>query len=537
VEKDTKLSGSLTHNHRHGDGLLGWLGAIFHLHGHEHAEHDLQGDPAFATSEGIRTVWIALGTLAVTTILQIVVVALSSSVALLADTVHNLGDMLNSVPLLIAFYLSRRVATRRYTYGFGRSEDVAGVLIVLSIVFSAAFILWESIGKLVDPEPIHHVPWVVAAAIIGFVGNELVAIFQIRTGNRIGSASLVADGLHARIDGLTSLVVLVAVAGSVLGFPIVDPLVGILIGIAILFIARDASTRVWYRLMDAVDPQIVDQIEQYASEIHGVDRVERLRVRWVGHELHSEVGLLLTGEPAFVESQHIVATVRSLLLQHVRYLTVVTIEVVAPATDAPIATSSRTSAPDILPPRYQDPSVTVSAAPMGAVALAYDDKGNVAWDEMWTGFCELALAGGAPHRGTLLEPVNEAAIAANPERYAWVLDELERGLVQVTRLPVRRSSVPGWIGLECHDEEMALWLLRAIVVENVTVRREETVLWFPAGPDFRLEREIKNVVTVVAKTTHYWQEHIAGAEPEQRMIHAEADGTPWPWPLWRSARD
>lgn len=183
-------------------------------------------------------------------------------------------------------------------------------------------------------------------------------------------------------------------------------------------------------MMDAVDPQIVDQIEQYASEIHGVDRVERLRVRWVGHELHSEVGLLVAGEPAFAETQRIVASVRSLLLQHVRHLTVVTIEVVPLSTDAPIAASSRTSATDILPPRYQDPSVTVSAAPMGAVALAYDDKGNVAWDEMWTGFCELALAGGAPHRGTLLEPVNEAAIAANPERYAWVLDELERVLMR-----------------------------------------------------------------------------------------------------------
>ena len=153
---------------------------------------------------------------------------------------------------------------------------------------------------------------------------------------------------------------------------------------------------------------------------------------------------------------------------------------------------------------------------MGAAALQYDEQGEVAWDEMWTGFCELALAGGAPHRGTLLEPVHEAAIAADPEKYEWVLKELERGIAQVTKLPVRRSPVPGWIGLECTNEDMALWLLRAIVVENVTVRREDTVLWFPAGPHFRLEREIKNVVTVVAKTTHYWQEHIAGLPPAKR---------------------
>ena len=137
---------------------------------------------------------------------------------------------------------------------------------------------------------------------------------------------------------------------------------------------------------------------------------------------------------------------------------------------------------------------------------------------MWTGFCELALAGGAPHRGTLLEPVHERAIAANPEQYEWVLRELERGLGLVTGLAVRRSPVPGWIGLECGDEDMAIWVLRAIVVENVTVRREGSVLWFPAGPDFRLEREIRNVVTVVAKTTHYWQEHVAGAPPQGNAL-------------------
>src|SRR5829696_2327650 len=261
------------HGHKHPTGPLGWFAAIFHLHGHEHEEKDIGADPAFKTQDGIRTVWIALAALGLTTVLQIIIVLMSGSVALLADTVHNLGDMLNSVPLLIAFYLARRVATRRYTYGYGRAEDVAGVIIVLSIVFSAGYILWESFWKLLDPQPIEHLPWVAAAAVVGFLGNEAVAWFQIRTGNRIGSASLVADGLHARIDGLTSLVVLVAVAGSALGYPIVDPIVGLLIGTAIVFIDRDATIRVWHRLMDAVDPQIVDQIEQYASEVAGVDDV------------------------------------------------------------------------------------------------------------------------------------------------------------------------------------------------------------------------------------------------------------------------
>jgi cation diffusion facilitator family transporter len=501
-----------THGHSHGGGPFGWLAATFHWHGHQHQEHDLTGDSAFATREGIRTVWIALGALALTTVLQIVIVVLSGSVALLADTVHNFGDMLNSIPLLVAFYLSRRVATRQYTYGFGCAEDVAGVVIVLSILFSAGYIFWESFGKLLDPEPIQPLPWVAAAAVIGFLGNEAVALFQIRTGNRIGSASLVADGLHARIDGLTSLVVLVAVAGSALGFPIVDPIVGILIGVAILFIARDATMRVWHRLMDAVDPNVVDQIEQYASEVAGVHDVVSVRVRWVGHRIHSEIALVLSGNPSIADGQRIVSMVKKLLFDNVRHLQHVTAEI-TPASmiaSGPVSEGTIISGKGILPPRYQDPTTTVSAAPMGAAALQYDENGEVVWDEMWTGFCELALAGGAPHRGTLLEPVHEEAITADPERYEWVLNEIERGIAQVSKLPVRRSPVPGWIGLECTNEEMALWLLRAIVVENVTVRREENVLWFPAGPDFRLEREIKNVVTVVAKTTHYWQEHIAG---------------------------
>lgn len=509
-----KLFQTTPHGHAHGGGPLGWLATVFHWHGHDHAEPDMRSDPALATTEGIRTVWIALGALALTTVIQIVIVVLSGSVALLADTVHNFGDMLNSIPLLFAFYLARRAATRQYTYGFGRAEDVAGVVIVLSILFSAGYIFWESFGKLIDPEPIQQLPWVAAAAVIGFVGNEAVALFQIHTGNRIGSASLIADGLHARIDGLTSLVVLVAVIGSALGYPIVDPIVGILIGVTILFIARDATTRVWHRLMDAVDPHVVDQIEQYASEVRGVDHVRAVRARWVGHALYSEVELALAGDPSFNESQETVGAVKRLVYDNVRHMEQVTVETV-PATNAPAPRHPRSATGrEILPPRYQDAGKTVSAAPMGAAALMYDADGEVAWDEMWTGFCELALAGGAPHRGTLLEPIHEKEIAANPERYEWVLRELERGISQVARLPVVRSPVPGWIGMECASEEMALWLLRAIVVENVTVRREDTVLWFPAGPEFRLERQIKNVVTVVAKTTHYWQEHIAGRKPD-----------------------
>ncbi len=508
MQQQTERTGKGGHKHR--GGPLGWLGAFFHIGGHEHAQPEPGSDPAFATRDGIRTVWIALAALGLTTAIQVVIVVMSGSVALLADTVHNFGDFLNSVPLLFAFYLSRRLATRRYTYGYGRAEDVAGVIIVLSIVFSAGFILWESFQKLLDPRPIEQIPWVAAAAVFGFIGNEAVALFQIRAGKRIGSESLVVDGLHARIDGLTSLVVLVAVAGSLFGYPIVDPIVGLLIGVAIVFIARDATKRIWYRLMDAVDPMVVDRIEQYAGDVPGVENVASIRARWVGHQLHAEVGIVINPDRTLDQSYQLAGKVRQDLLTYVRHLALVTIEVVSPAATAPIVSNGMSSL-NFLPPRYQGSSVQVSAAPMGAAALQYDKDGGVAWDEMWTGYCELALAGGAPHRGSLLEPVHEAAIVANPEKYKWVLDELERGIRLVSGLPVVRSATPGWIGMQCDSQEMALWLLRAIVVENITVRRDSSTLWFPAGPDFRLEREIKNVITVIAKTNHYWEEHVAGA--------------------------
>jgi sirohydrochlorin cobaltochelatase len=162
---------------------------------------------------------------------------------------------------------------------------------------------------------------------------------------------------------------------------------------------------------------------------------------------------------------------------------------------------------DLLPPRYQNGG-EVSAAPMASAPFKYKPDGSPAWDEMWTDFCDLALAGGAPHRGELLEPVPPEAVLANPEGYQKVLAELERGLNMVTGLPVVASKAPGWIGLACDGEAMALWLLRAIVVENICVRREGTVLYFPAGPEFRLESEIKNVISAVAKTHHYWTEHL-----------------------------
>jgi cation diffusion facilitator family transporter len=323
------------HDHHHDSGLWGWINTIFHLHGHSHQHEALATDVAFMENDaGIRTVWLALAALAITALLQIVIVWLSGSVALLADTIHNIVDGLNSVPLLIAFYLARRAATRRYTYGFARAEDVAGIFIVLSIAFSAGIIFWESFQKLLDPEPLRNLGWVAAAAIIGFLGNEAVALLQIRKGREIGSAALVADGLHARTDGLTSLAVLLAVGGTWLGYPIVDPIIGILIGIAILFITKDATVTMWYRLMDAIEPEMLEAAEVVVERQPEVKELRRLRMRWVGHRLHADVCVAVDPALTTAESHHIGEHLRRDPFHAIRYLSEANVHVDPYAADA-----------------------------------------------------------------------------------------------------------------------------------------------------------------------------------------------------------
>jgi cation diffusion facilitator family transporter len=290
------------HDHHHDDDHQhSWwenIASALHLPGYSHS-HD-HGEIVGQVSDennvlAIRTVWQALFILGFTTILQISVVLISRSVALLADTVHNLGDTLNSIPLLMAFYLGRRLANKRYTYGYHRAEDVAGVLIVFSIAFSAAYILWESVQKLLNPQPLTNLGWVALAAVVGFTGNELVALLQIRVGKQINSQAMIADGLHARTDGLTSLAVLIAVLGTAAGFPILDPIIGIFIGIVIVFITWGASKQIWFRLMDAVDPHLVEHAESTITEHPEVKAIQRLQMRWVGHKLYVETMLKMEG--------------------------------------------------------------------------------------------------------------------------------------------------------------------------------------------------------------------------------------------------
>ncbi|MFI1569086.1 cation diffusion facilitator family transporter [Streptomyces sp. NPDC020490] len=308
-----------------------------HQHPHEHPRvgsrlrhlltphsHESAGkvDAALeASSRGMRALWVSLAVLGATALAQAAVVVLSGSVALLGDTVHNTADALTAVPLGIAFVLGRRAATRRFTYGYGRAEDLAGIVIVLTIAASAAFAAWAAAGRLLDPRPVTHVPAVAVAALVGFAGNEWVARYRIRVGREIGSAALVADGLHARTDGFTSLAVLLGAGGSALGWHLADPLVGLAITAAIVLVLRDAAREVLRRVMDAVDPGLVDRAEQALRAVPGVREVGELRLRWIGHRLRAEVAVVVDGEATLRQAHGIAVDAEHALLHAVPRLT------------------------------------------------------------------------------------------------------------------------------------------------------------------------------------------------------------------------
>lgn len=262
---------------------------IFAPHSHDAA--DSVDDTLESTAAGIRTVKISLLVLGLTALIQIVIAVMSGSVALAADTIHNFADALTAVPLWIAFALGAKPATRRYTYGFGRVEDLAGSFVVAMITMSAIIAGYEAIARLIHPQQIEHVGWVALAGLVGFIGNEWVALYRIRVGHRIGSAALIADGLHARTDGFTSLAVLCSAGGVALGFPLADPIVGLLITAAILAVLRTAARDVFRRLLDGVDPAMVDAAEQALAARPGVQAVRSVRMRWIGHRLHADAEL------------------------------------------------------------------------------------------------------------------------------------------------------------------------------------------------------------------------------------------------------
>lgn len=305
--------GELEHGRDHNQShsahpVIAWLQHLFTPHSHGHQQAAL--DPNLATDRGMWALKVSLAGLLATATFQVLVVAISGSVALLADTIHNFSDALTAIPLGLAFWLSRRARNRRYSYGYGRAEDMAGVVIVVMIAFSAAVAIYQSILKIIDPQPLSNLGWVAAAAVIGFFGNELVAVFRIRIGREIGSAALVADGYHARTDGLTSLAVLAGAIGVWLGFPLFDPIVGLGIGIAILGIVWKTAREMWHRMMDAVDPQIHEEFEHTASHIPGVMDVHNTAIRWLGHRLYGELHVTVDCQLTTLQSHFIAEEVR-----------------------------------------------------------------------------------------------------------------------------------------------------------------------------------------------------------------------------------
>jgi cation diffusion facilitator family transporter len=272
-------------------------------HSHDHAEHL---DAALTTSAaGIRAVKMSLLALAATAIVQLVIVAFSGSVALFADTVHNFSDALTALPLWMAFAVGRRAATRRYPYGLGRAEDLAGLFVVGVIAVSASVAAVEAVHRLIHPAPMHHLSLVAAAGVVGFIGNELVAMYRIRVGTRIGSAALRADGLHARVDGLTSLAVVLGVGGVAAGFPAADPIVGLLIAIVIVGVLAVAARDVFRRLLDGVEPELIDTARAVLAGQDGVRSVRRVRMRWLGHRLIADAELDIDPRQSLAEAHRI----------------------------------------------------------------------------------------------------------------------------------------------------------------------------------------------------------------------------------------
>jgi cation diffusion facilitator family transporter len=321
--------------------VLQWLGfagtqsshSRHHPHGHHHPVH-AHGDyhhghthgvidtSIAATERGVWAVKWSFVVLFLTALLQLVVAVLSGSVALYADTIHNFGDALTAVPLWVAFALARRPPTRTFTYGYGRVEDLAGVIVVLIILFSAIVAGSEAIDRLIHPRSIVLFGWVAAAGVLGFLGNEAVAIFRIKVGKEIHSAALIADGYHARTDGLTSLAVVLGAIGVALGYPLADPIVGILITAMIFGIVWQSARAVYTRMLDGVDPAVLDEVRHAAEHVPEIDRVLDVKGRWLGHRLHVDVAIAVDRDRPLAEAERVSESFRRELFRHVPALSV-----------------------------------------------------------------------------------------------------------------------------------------------------------------------------------------------------------------------
>jgi len=307
------------------------MSSSHHAHAHAHAHHHGDGtahrhthgtvDPTLVTTQrglwAIKWSFIGLGT---TALIQVMIVWMSGSMALFADTIHNFGDAATALPLWIAFRLTRRPPSPRFPYGLGRAEDLAGVIMVVLIFCSAMGAGYQSLSRLFHPQPIAYLGAVMGAALLGFLGNEAVALLRIKVGKEIGSAALVADGYHARVDGWTSLAVLVGTAGTWLGYAVVDALVGLVITMAILRIVWESGATIFTRLLDGVDPMVLVDITHAIQHLPDVQEVTQVRVRWVGHWLHAELNIAVSPQLSVAQGHAIAAEVRHQLLHHVPHL-------------------------------------------------------------------------------------------------------------------------------------------------------------------------------------------------------------------------
>lgn len=301
-----------------------YIGGESSKHSHSHGSID---PSIISTNKGIWAVKWSFIILMTTFIIQVIIVLYTGSVALLADTIHNLGDAVTAIPLGIAFQFAKRKPSKSFTYGFGRVEDLAGVIVVLIILISAVVAGYQAVDRIIHPLPIQNIWAVIVASIIGFIGNEGVAIFRIRVGKEIGSAALIADGYHARIDGFTSLAVLVGAIGVILGFPLADPIIGVLITLTILKIVWDSAKKVFTRLLDGVEPEYLDEIQHALTHVTGIKKIINIKARWSGHQLLTEVYIRIDKSNSLPEAHKIVEEVEHSIMDHIKYVSNVIVDI------------------------------------------------------------------------------------------------------------------------------------------------------------------------------------------------------------------
>lgn len=321
-----------------GNGAGGHAGHDHHgggNHGHTHGVIDAT---IATTTKGIWAIKWSFVILAITAAIQFAIVLLSGSVALLADMIHNVGDAVTAIPLWIAFRLARRKPSPTFTYGYGRVEDLAGMAIVFIILISALVAAYEAINRLIHPQAITAVGWVALAGVIGFLGNEVVAVFRIRVGREIESAALIADGYHARTDGLTSLAVVVGAIGVYFGFPLADPIIGLIITVMIFGIVWQSTKAVFTRALDGIDPEVTAEIRHAAEHIPGIKQVLDVRARWLGHRLNTELDVAVDGSLSLTDADAIAVQYERELAEHVPALSSARIRVrpYDPASSAPL---------------------------------------------------------------------------------------------------------------------------------------------------------------------------------------------------------